>query len=277
MDALVSVILITFDREDALAAVLTGLARQHDRNFEVIVADDGSGSGTAELIQAWKGRLDAPLAHVWQEHRGFRAAEIRNRAILASSGSYCVFLDGDCIPRPDFLAQHRRLAEPGWFVFGNRVLLSRPLTEAVLRGEDDPAGWALGGSIGKYLTGGINRVLPLMTAPLGPMRKISPRCWQDVRSCNLAVWRADLDRVDGFDARFRGWGLEDSDLAIRLIRSGCRRKNGRFATGVLHLWHDLQDRASLGENELRLEETVAGARIRAVEGLSSLMGTKAGG
>ncbi len=73
-----------------------------------------------------------PLKHVWHEHRDFRAGEIRNRAIRASRGDYCVFLDGDCLARPDFVAMHRRLAEPGWFVTGNRVLLTQELTEAVL-------------------------------------------------------------------------------------------------------------------------------------------------
>ena len=74
---------------------------------------------------------------------GFRAAEIRNRAIMASKGGYCVFLDGDCIPRPDFVAQHRRLAEPGWFVAGNRILLSEALTGDVLAQKLEPEQWSL--------------------------------------------------------------------------------------------------------------------------------------
>ena len=78
-----------------------------------------------KLIEAWKAKVGHRLEHVWHEDRGFRAAEIRNRAILAARGDYCIFLDGDCIVRPDFVATHRRLAEPGWFVTGNRILLSR--------------------------------------------------------------------------------------------------------------------------------------------------------
>ncbi len=70
-----------------------------------------------------------PLTHVWQEHRGFRAGEIRNRAVCVSRGDYVVFLDGDCLTRPDFIATHRRLAEPGWFVTGNRALLTQALTD----------------------------------------------------------------------------------------------------------------------------------------------------
>ena len=80
------------------------------------------------MIDACASALPFPLRHVWHEDRGFRLAEIRNRAVLQSAGGYCVFLDGDCIPPPGFVAAHRRLAEPGWFVAGNRALLSPALS-----------------------------------------------------------------------------------------------------------------------------------------------------
>ena len=126
----ISIIVTTHNRPDALDAVLRALARQSDKDFEVIIADDGSTPATAALLKSWQGRLRQPLTHVWHEHRGFRAAEIRNRAILASTGAYCIFLDGDCIPRHDFVQEHRELAELGWFVVGNRVLMSKHLTDA---------------------------------------------------------------------------------------------------------------------------------------------------
>ena len=87
---------------------------------------------TARVVTEWAARMLVPLRHIWHPDRGFRLAEIRNRAIRASAGTYCVFLDGDCIARPDFVAAHRRLAEPGCFVTGNRILLSRELTERIL-------------------------------------------------------------------------------------------------------------------------------------------------
>ena len=101
MSELISVIVTTYNREDALAAVLRALARQTDRNFEIIVADDGSGAATRAVVAEHARRLDIPLQHVWHEDRGFRLAEIRNRAIAASAGDYLIFLDGDCIVRPD--------------------------------------------------------------------------------------------------------------------------------------------------------------------------------
>lgn len=272
MPELISVIVTTYNREDALEAVLSALSRQTDREFEVVVADDGSRPATAALIERWKGRLGVPLSHVWQADRGFRAAEIRNRALLAARGDYCVFLDGDCIARTDFVATHRRLAERGWFVTGNRVLLSRELTAAVLREAVLPQTWNLAQWINRRAQGGVNRLAAVLRLPLGPLRKLRPGQWQGARSCNLAVWRSDLERVDGFDASFRGWGREDSDLLIRLLHSGVRRKDGRFATGVIHLWHDEEDRSQLDANDARLDAVQRSDRVRAQAGMSALAG-----
>jgi glycosyltransferase involved in cell wall biosynthesis len=269
---LISVIVTTYNREDALEAVLSALSGQTDREFEVVVADDGSRPTTAALIERWKGRLGVPLSHAWQADRGFRAAEIRNRALLAARGDYCIFLDGDCIARADFVATHRRLAERGWFVTGNRVLLSRELTAAVLRGGVLPQTWNLTQWINRRAQGGVNRLAAVLRLPLGPLRKLRPGQWLGARSCNLAVWRSDLELVDGFDASFRGWGREDSDLLIRLLHSGVRRKDGRFATGVIHLWHEEEDRSQLDANDARLDAVQRSDRVRAQAGMSTLAG-----
>ena len=270
MAELISVIVTTYNREDALDAVLQSLARQSDPDFEVIVADDGSGPATAKAIEAWVPKIGRRLAHVWHADRGFRAAEIRNRAILMARGTYCIFLDGDCIVRPDFVANHRQLAEPGWFVTGNRVLLSANLTKKVLGEKLTPQNWSFVRWLAERWRGGVNRLSALVYVPLGPLRRIRRRVWQGARSCNLAIWRSDLDRVDGFDADYQGWGKEDSDVIIRLLHAGVRRKDGVFATGVLHLWHVDADRSQLSDNERKLAGVSAGHRIRALRGLSSL-------
>jgi len=267
---LISVIVTTWNREDALDAVLRSLALQSDRNFEVIVADDGSGEATAKLIADWAPKLRHPLKHVWQEHRGFRAAEIRNRAILESRGAYCIFLDGDCIARPQFVSTHRRLAEPGWFLTGNRILMSEQLTATILRERLDPETWSYREWVRERARGGINRTVPLMRLPLGPLRKLRWRAWRGARSCNLAVWRSDIDHVDGFDCAYEGWGREDSDLLVRLLHAGVRRKDGVFATGVLHLWHPSADRSWLPDNDQKLEDVMSDGRVAARRGLSAM-------
>ncbi|MBI4274307.1 MAG: glycosyltransferase family 2 protein [Rhizobiales bacterium] len=266
---LISVILATYNRADALDAVLRALARQTDRGFEVFVADDGSSAATRLVVESHISRIGVPLKHVWHEDRGFRLAEIRNRAIRACAGVNCVFLDGDCIPRPGFIAAHRRLAESGWFVAGNRALLSRALTEKILRDGLQPELWGVGAFIAARLRGEINRLAPIFSLPLGPLRKRLASQWQGARGSNLAIRKSDLLRVDGFDAAFSGWGLEDSDIIVRLIRSGTRRKDGRFATGVLHLWHPEADRSRLAENQRRLEEIIGADRVRAIKGMST--------
>ena len=267
---LISVIVTTYNREDALDAVLRSLARQTDRNFELIVADDGSRAETAKLVDGWKAKIGRRLDHVWHEDKGFRAAEIRNRAILAARGDYVIFVDGDCIARPDFVATHRRLAERGWFVTGNRILLSPELTAKVLRERLAPEIWSAGEWLAQRVRGGVNRLSALLHLPLGPLRRLRRGAWRGARSANLAVWRSDLTLVDGFDADYRGWGKEDSDIIVRLLHAGVKRKDGAFATGVVHLWHAAADRGALPENERKLSAVVAGDRIRAQRGLSAL-------
>ena len=112
--------------------------------------------------------------------------------------------------------------------------------------------------------------LPVLRLPLGPLRKLRSGAWEGARSCNLAIWRADLDRVDGFDADFSGWGREDSDLLVRLLHAGVRARTARFATGVLHLWHPDSDRSRLPDNDGGSTRVIASDRIRAGRGMSSV-------
>jgi glycosyltransferase involved in cell wall biosynthesis len=271
---LISVIVTTYNREDALDAVLRALGRQTDKNFEIVIADDGSREETIGVVESWRSRLTVDLKHVRHEHRGFRGGEIRNRGIRASAGEVCIFLDGDCLAAADFVAAHRQLKEPGWFVTGNRILLSRELTDAVLAKGLTAETWNFTALLRERLRGGVNRLMPILRLPLGPLRKRQRDNWQGAQTCNLAVARCDLDRIDGFDSAYIGWGLEDSDLVVRLLHAGVRRKDGRFATGVLHLWHPPSDRSQLPVNRTRLEEAMSGPRVRALRGLSLLSDDK---
>jgi glycosyltransferase involved in cell wall biosynthesis len=263
----ISVIVTTYNRPDALRAVLAGLCAQVDRDFEVLVADDGSRDDTGTLVHATARDAPIEIRHVWQEDRGFRAGAARNRATAQAAGDYVVFLDGDCVPRPNFIARHRALAESGWMVAGNRVLLSEPFTRAVLDSGTPLHGWSTAQWKAARRRGEINRTLPLRHLPLGPLRKLAGSRWQRVRTCNLGVGRDDLQRVNGFDEVFEGWGYEDSDLAVRLINSGVRRKEGAYATGVLHLWHRENDRRAEGDNWNRLQQRLREGATRAEIGL----------
>jgi glycosyltransferase involved in cell wall biosynthesis len=266
---LISVIVSTYNREDALEVALRALSRQSDRNFEIVVADDGSGPATARVAREWAAKMALPIKHVWHEDRGFRLSDIRNRGIRASAGAYILFLDGDCIARQNFVAAHRRLAEPGWFVTGTRILLSADLTDRILHQGLEPELWGLRRWLVPRARRQLNRFAPLLELRLGAMRKLSAQRWRGARGSNMAFWRADLEKVDGFDGSFNGWGREDSDIFIRLIRAGVLRKDGRFANGVLHLWHPEADRCRLAENDRQLDEVLHSDRIAAKRGLST--------
>jgi glycosyltransferase involved in cell wall biosynthesis len=267
---LISVIVATYNRPDALDAVLRSLAAQTDRDFEIVVADDGSRAETGQLVAAWEKRAGVPVKHAWHADTDFRLAEIRNRAIRVSAGSYCIFLDGDCLARPTFVAAHRRLARPGWFVTGSRLLLARALTEDILRKGLTAESWGLATWIAERLRGRVNRLGPLLLPRSRAAGRRSRRRWRGARGSNMAFWRSDLDAVDGFDAAFTGWGREDSDIFVRMLRHGVRRRDGRLGVTVLHLWHPEADRSRLQTNQHQLEQLLSEQRVRAQQGLTSL-------
>jgi glycosyltransferase involved in cell wall biosynthesis len=263
----IAVVVTTYNWPRALAAVLESLEHQSYGNFEVLVADDGSGRATAGLIEELSERGAYPLRHVWQEDEGFRAAAIRNQAVAHTRAEYILFLDGDCLVRPDFLQRHALLARRGHFVAGNRVLLSRVFSQRVLEHGLPVAGWGAGRWLAARLLGGINRFLSLARLPLGRLRDRAPGRWEGVKTCNLGLWRKDFLAVNGLDERYRGWGYEDSDLVIRLIRNGVGCRDGRFATTVLHLWHQEHQREGTAENLARLQALEKSSVIRAGQGV----------
>jgi glycosyltransferase involved in cell wall biosynthesis len=273
---LITVIVTTYNRPDALAAVLRGLLAQTDLNFEIVIADDGSAAPTRELIAAFQ-KLPRPaglrkMLHAWQPDVGFRLSSARNLGVTTASGDYLIFLDGDCIPRPDFVARHRLLAEPGFMVSGSRVLLSESFTKSLLSSSDPLAippahAHGLGFWLKQRLSGHINKFVPLISFPNNSLRHYRKVKWNRIKGCNMAMWKKDYAAVNGCDESFTGWGHEDADLVLRLARHGVRRKGGAFSTEVFHLWHRENTRAAESENRLRVEERMKTGLIRAEAGL----------
>ena len=262
-----AVIVTTYNRPDALASVLEGYCSQSDGEFSLVVADDGSTKDTAEVVQRFARREAMPLTHVWHEDRGFRAAAIRIRAVASTDAEYIIFTDGDCVPSRHFVKAHKALAEPHCFLGANRILLGEALTRRVL-GERIPIhAWRWQDWAWAWLRHDVNRLLPLMELADGSFRKWAPDRWEGVKTCNLSVWRSDLIRVNGLDESYEGWGLEDSDLVIRLLHAGVTHKNARYAAPVFHLWHREQDRRFLPDNQKRLDELLRSTTVRASVGL----------
>lgn len=247
----ISIIVTTYNAPDYLSRVLAALEQQNNTNFEVVVADDGSGSETKTLIEKYQQKGKLQLIHAWHEDDGFRAAAARNHAVHLASGDYLVFIDGDCLALPNFVDRQYESAEPGYMVRGSRVMMSETYTTRVLAGESVPTTtfqWWL-----RRFAGDIERMTPLIM-PFPKYRKLTR--WYGVKTCNLSMWRSDFEAVNGFDERYVGWGHEDADLAVRLIRYGVKRKEGRSAVPVIHLWHQENDRSTLSDNEGRLEEVI---------------------
>ncbi|WP_137175624.1 glycosyltransferase family 2 protein [Massilia sp. HP4] len=263
----ISVVITTYNRPDALEAVVEACFLQDDKNFEIIIADDGSTANTRDCIERLAARSPVPLKHVWQPDDGFRAAMARNRGTLAATGDYIIFLDGDCVPQRDFIRRHRALAQPGFLVSGSRILLSQRLTERVLREHIDVAGMKVGERLRHRLAGDMNKVIQTMLRwpDLGRVRR--KFSWRRIKSCNLAVWKSDLVKVNGFDESFTGWGHEDSDLVVRLFHAGVLRKDGALATEVLHLWHREAQRDQESSNRKIVLERAANGTTQATVGL----------
>ncbi len=250
---LISVIVSTYNWPDALKLVLTALNNQNDENFEVIIVDDGSTSATKKMIEQFKTVARFPLKHLWQEDKGFRLSRARNMGIKEASGDYIIFIDGDCIVRPKFLTNHRILAKIGHYVAGNRILLSPKFSNTLLDLKFDVSKKSLAYWLKQRFLKHINRWHTLLTIGLNSqIRYKHARKWQKAKGCNMAFWRQDLLNICGFEEEISGWGYEDSDLMIRLINHGIRRKSGYFATTVLHLWHKEADRSQEQNNLKRL-------------------------
>ncbi len=245
-----SVIVTTYNRPDALSQVLKGLAGQNRRADEVLVADDGSGPETARLIQSIQSSTNMELIHVWHEDLGFRAAAVRNKAILQSKGDYIVLLDGDCIPDPHFLADHERLAEQDRFFQGKRILVEKVLSEkftaAMVRRKLE--------LIGLTLAGKLSNAHHLIRLPAFPAR--SSTRLKGIRTCNMGFFRQDIFAVNGFNEGFTGWGREDSELAVRFFKYGLKKKEHPFMAVCFHLWHAENDRNRLNINEQLLKQAI---------------------
>lgn len=274
--ARVSIVVSTYEWPEALDVVLHALSEQVDRAFEVVVAEDASSSETAHVVARWSPFFGERLRHVHHADDGYRRARIVNLAALETEGNFLVFLDGDCIPRRGFVAAVRRAALPGWFLHTKRVPLSESFSQRVLAGAlpiwrwSTPA-WLLWARSETRRPGFFvsardrrrpwRRQLPDFAPPF------------NAHGFFTGMWRADLERVNGWDARFEGWGNDDVDLAVRLGRLRLRCGWPGPGATLFHLWHpharDPTDSGFLA-NEERLRETKASNRVEAVVGLREL-------
>lgn len=270
----ISIILSTYNWHTALHLILSSLESlvKNHTGVEIIIADDGSTIETTQVIKEFQSRI-TNLKHLWHADTGFKKAEILNKAVAESTGEYLIFLDGDCIPFPDFISQHIKLAEANYFIAGNRILLNQTMTHQLLGAHlplEEVFAWKLVDWYRAKKIGGVNKILANMRFSTNWWRYLRKANWKYPKGCNFAVWRKDFYAVNGFDELFNGWGHEDADIFIRLLHNGISIKDGRFAIPVLHLWHKESSRDNERSNWKRLNQRLQDKSItQAVKGIST--------
>jgi glycosyltransferase involved in cell wall biosynthesis len=268
----VSVIVSSYNRPEALALVLHGYAVQTMRDFELVVADDGSDARTRDVIRQARLETGLEIRHVWHEDRGFRKTVILNRAIQAAAGDYLLFTDGDCIPRADLVSVHCELAAPGHYVAGGYLKLPdatiRAITPDVVRsGRIADLGWLRehGWRPGR-------RALRMVRSrKLGRLLDLITPTATHFHGNNAATWREALLAVNGFEGEM-GYGGLDRALGYRLDNLGVVGRQARYRAVCFHLHHErpYKNSETIGRNREIMQRIRREKEIRARTGIAEL-------
>jgi glycosyltransferase involved in cell wall biosynthesis len=257
----IALVINTYNQPEYLRRVLAAVASQTRLPDEVLLADDGSADDTRKIFAEWAAAQKFGTGHLWQENEGFRRSRILNLAIAAAHAEYLVFLDGDTVPHPDFIADHRLAARRGFFVQGHRALVGQ-----------NAAAWF---GLNRFSSDRRRAILQrhihgLKNSFRWPfaVRKIIDHL-RGIRGCNRAIWRDDLVRVNGYNEDFTGWGREDSELAARLMNTDIQRLDLRGRALCFHLWHPPASRAGLPANDELLEAAIRNPTVRCPHGLDA--------
>ncbi len=257
-----SFIIATYNQPDALEKVFQGIARQKKLPDEILIADDGSTDSTREIIDGWRNKIPVPVRHLWHQDRGLLKTKILNQAVAAAAGDYLVFSDGDCVPHPLFIADHRALAERGFWVQGRRCFVREPFVPEFAPGKTSLWQWSLRGRVSR---------------PHKSFRLPFPVVFRNqkqrgILGCNMAYWRDDIVAVNGFDESYVGRGMgADSDLGSRLYNLGRLRKFVYGRALVYHLDHRIMPRPHFAANKARLDEVIRTGKIRCEAGLDQYL------
>lgn len=229
-----SLLISTYNWPEALGLCLQSILQQTVKPSEIIIGDDGSTQETASLINEFKKITTIPVKHIWQQDLGFRLATSRNKCFKEASEPYIIQIDGDLILNSRFIEDHINFRRHGFFVSGSRVLLSPQSTENLLLNKSiDIKRYSINN---KNFFNGLHS--KLLQNILAVKYKNAGRYKYYVKGCNMAFWKKDLEKVNGYNEDFTGWGREDSELAIRLINAGIGKRFLKFGGISYHLFHN---------------------------------------
>jgi glycosyltransferase involved in cell wall biosynthesis len=248
-----SLVVSTYNRPDALELCLESILKQKLLPDEIVVADDGSGQETRQLIDAIRKKATVPVVHVWQEDNGYQLARIRNKAFAAAAGEYLVQIDGDLILEEHFILDHLSMSRPGTFISGTRTMTDADLTQKLLKKEISSADIL---KHPKHLTKRHNAVRSWVLREASYLFQRKQSNYKYVLGCNMAFWKKDLLKVNGYNESFKGWGKEDNELTVRLQNAGVQLRFIKFGAVVYHLHHKVADLSAVPANEEKLLQTI---------------------
>ncbi len=252
-----SIIISTYNSPEWLEKVLIGYNNQTYRQFEIIIADDGSRQETIDLIENIKKDVFYSIVHVWHEDNGFQKSQILNKAILKCSTPYIIMSDGDCIPRMDFVEVHVKYREKGYFLSGGYFMLpmdiSKKITnEDILTGNCFDVKWLKHSGL---KTSFKNNKLKSKGFKSWFLNKFTPTnaSWN---GHNASGWKEDIVAINGFDERMQ-YGGQDRELGERLMNLGIKPKQIRYSAICVHLDHKrgYKNEASINKNLQIRKET----------------------
>ncbi|WP_425236307.1 glycosyltransferase family 2 protein [Ulvibacterium sp.] len=234
----VSVIISTYNKPEWLKKVLWGFQCQTYKDFEVIIADDGSGAETRELLAEMEEKASYPIHHVWQEDDGFQKCRILNKAIQASKTEYIIMTDGDCIPREDFVQVHYINKEPGYFISGGYYMLPMNISKAITLKDIEVQNcfniqWLKDKGIPKTFKNNKLTARGFISTLFNTFTPTNAS-WN---GHNSSGWKKDILNVNGFDERMQ-YGGEDREFGERLFNFGVRSKQLRYSAVCVHLDHE---------------------------------------
>jgi glycosyltransferase involved in cell wall biosynthesis len=232
---------------------------------EVVIADDGSTDETRQLVEKFQKDFPVPVKHIWQPDEGFQLAKIRNMAIAASAYEYIIQVDGDLVLHPMFVADHLSFSKHDSFVGGSRVLLNKQSSEKLLQTEKIDIS-ILNKGIGNRLNGLHFRPL---TNYLSNRYKVNDIYY--LRGCNMAFWRDDLLKVNGYNEKLTGWGREDNEIAIRLVNNGIKKRTLKFGGIAYHIYHPENKKAKLNKNDELLKATIESKKVYCEKGVDQYL------
>lgn len=264
-----SIVLSTYNAEEWLEKVLWSYTVQSYRNFEIVIADDGSDEGTKHLLERFKTLTEIPIKHIWHPDRGFQKSQILNKAILASSSAYIIMSDGDCIAREDFVEKHVEYRKYGYFLSGGYYKLPMDLSktinkEDILTGRCFDIKWLKKNGLKSSFKNNKIDAHGLKSFLLNYITPTSAT-WN---GHNASGWKEDLIKVNGFDERMQ-YGGQDRELGERLVNLGIKSKQIRYSSICLHLDHarGYKNQKSIDKNLAIRANTKNEKRISTVYGI----------